>query len=380
MCVNVRKVIVNFIASVVLFGNVCAWNGSLDQYIETGTALLRGVCSFTDATYKDDPSLKANAMRLFSQCVRSINGLLVINHMGKDATPEDWSADVLFVFYNTLEAFKSLGNILVQKNDNFDVATKTLKTNDIRSENDQKKKWYSISTYGQITQKIRLYVLPALEALAATFLAVGDGPETGWYHVYAHPLLSLVRLGTQWVDAQTLFEQKFWIVALIGYVMSGVMFRLANVPTINVLWEKIQDYLTYTYQDHSTYTYKKSQDSPVVQQAYKTLGLRSSATEEEIKKQFKKLARVHHPDKGGDDDHMGQLLKARDILLGRDIDEDLKLMRVNYENTMEAHRYHMNKWKNDILENENTFRYQLLNFIQQLINSWAFLWSRICGI
>ena len=232
MCVNVRKVIVNFIASVVLVGNVCAWNGSLDQHIQTGTALLRGVCSFTDATYKDDHSLKAHAMRLFSQCVRSINGLLVINHMGKDATPEDWSADVLFVLYNTLGAFKSLGSMFAEKNDHFSISIKTLKTNEILSENDQKKRWYSIPTYGQITQKIRLYVLPALEALAATFLAVGDGPETGWYHVYAHPLLSLVRLGTQWVDAQTLFEQKIWIVALIGYVMSGVMFRLAGVPRL----------------------------------------------------------------------------------------------------------------------------------------------------
>ncbi len=34
---------------------------------------------------------------------------------------------------------------------------------------------------------------------------------------------------------------------------------------------------------------------------YQILGVQKSATEDEIKKAFRRLAHEHHPDKGGDD-------------------------------------------------------------------------------
>ena len=43
---------------------------------------------------------------------------------------------------------------------------------------------------------------------------------------------------------------------------------------------------------------------------YKTLGVARDASPEEIKKAFRKLARTHHPDAGGDDSF--QLQKNRD--------------------------------------------------------------------
>ena len=57
------------------------------------------------------------------------------------------------------------------------------------------------------------------------------------------------------------------------------------------------------------------------------------------------MALEHHPDKGGDDDYMVQLCKARDILLGCDDYKDIKLNRVNYENKIEAHRYLANEYR-----------------------------------
>ena len=41
--------------------------------------------------------------------------------------------------------------------------------------------------------------------------------------------------------------------------------------------------------------------------ALRTLGLRKGATPEEIKKAYKRLAREHHPDKGGDAKVVGML-------------------------------------------------------------------------
>jgi DnaJ-class molecular chaperone len=47
---------------------------------------------------------------------------------------------------------------------------------------------------------------------------------------------------------------------------------------------------------------------------YKDLGLQRGATDEEIKKAYRKLAMKHHPDKGGDPEHFKKIQSAYDIL------------------------------------------------------------------
>ncbi len=47
---------------------------------------------------------------------------------------------------------------------------------------------------------------------------------------------------------------------------------------------------------------------------YDTLGVKKDATEQEIKKAFKKLALKHHPDRGGDKEKFQEIQKAYDIL------------------------------------------------------------------
>jgi len=47
---------------------------------------------------------------------------------------------------------------------------------------------------------------------------------------------------------------------------------------------------------------------------YDALGLDKNATPEEIKKAYKKEASIHHPDKGGDNDKMTQIVHAYSIL------------------------------------------------------------------
>lgn len=51
---------------------------------------------------------------------------------------------------------------------------------------------------------------------------------------------------------------------------------------------------------------------------YKTLGVDKSATESEIKKAFRKLARKHHPDAGGNEDTFKQINEAYEILGDKD--------------------------------------------------------------
>jgi DnaJ-class molecular chaperone len=50
-------------------------------------------------------------------------------------------------------------------------------------------------------------------------------------------------------------------------------------------------------------------------QHYRTLGLSPSASEEEVKKAYRKLASVHHPDKGGDTKKFQEIQTAYDAIL-----------------------------------------------------------------
>ena len=43
---------------------------------------------------------------------------------------------------------------------------------------------------------------------------------------------------------------------------------------------------------------------------YSTLGIERNASQEEIKQAFRKLAREHHPDRGGDEAKFKQLNEA----------------------------------------------------------------------
>ena len=47
---------------------------------------------------------------------------------------------------------------------------------------------------------------------------------------------------------------------------------------------------------------------------YKTLGVNRNASQDEIKKAFKKQAMKHHPDKGGDPKQFQQLNEAYEVL------------------------------------------------------------------
>jgi hypothetical protein len=54
---------------------------------------------------------------------------------------------------------------------------------------------------------------------------------------------------------------------------------------------------------------------PAPEQPWQVLGLSSHATREQIEAAYRKLASEHHPDKGGDSQHMARINAARDALL-----------------------------------------------------------------
>ena len=52
----------------------------------------------------------------------------------------------------------------------------------------------------------------------------------------------------------------------------------------------------------------------VVESPFEILGLETSATEDEIKKAFRTLVMIHHPDKGGDRDKFEKIVAAYTVL------------------------------------------------------------------
>jgi DnaJ family protein A protein 2 len=53
---------------------------------------------------------------------------------------------------------------------------------------------------------------------------------------------------------------------------------------------------------------------PVETELYDTLGIAPDATENEIKKAYRNLAKIHHPDKGGDEDMFKNITAAYEVL------------------------------------------------------------------
>ena len=49
---------------------------------------------------------------------------------------------------------------------------------------------------------------------------------------------------------------------------------------------------------------------------YDDLGLSSDASDEEVRKKFKQLASIHHPDKGGDEETFKKLKAAYEEIVG----------------------------------------------------------------
>ena len=60
---------------------------------------------------------------------------------------------------------------------------------------------------------------------------------------------------------------------------------------------------------------------------YKTLGVSRSATDEEIKKAYRKLARTNHPDAGGDEAKFKEINEAYEVLERREEAQALRPVR-----------------------------------------------------
>jgi len=93
------------------------------------------------------------------------------------------------------------------------------------------------------------------------------------------------------------------------------------------LWKDPSPYGTYTGEvgsaetwskayEQAYYSREKSQDilCHYSETPYMILGIITTASQEEIKLAFRKLALVHHPDKGGDRDMFEKIMAAYSIL------------------------------------------------------------------
>lgn len=56
---------------------------------------------------------------------------------------------------------------------------------------------------------------------------------------------------------------------------------------------------------------------------YDTLGLNTQATDEEVKKAYRKLAMIHHPDKGGDEKKFKEITEAYENITNKNFDQGM---------------------------------------------------------
>jgi len=66
---------------------------------------------------------------------------------------------------------------------------------------------------------------------------------------------------------------------------------------------------------------------------YQILGVPEDASEEQIKKRFRELAKIYHPDRGGDPEKFKQILKAYQILSDKKLRSEYDLERRINRNT-----------------------------------------------
>ncbi len=60
-----------------------------------------------------------------------------------------------------------------------------------------------------------------------------------------------------------------------------------------------------------------------IDNAYRLLGVSRSSTKDDIKKAFRGLAHIHHPDKGGDADKFKAVLEAYNVLMKHHVRAEL---------------------------------------------------------
>lgn len=96
--------------------------------------------------------------------------------------------------------------------------------------------------------------------------------------------------------------------------------------------------------------------------AYKIFELKSSCTDEEINKQFKKLAMKHHPDKGGNPENFKLIVKAKEVLLRKE-----NVININgREYTGTEYEELLKRYRNDLESLERAIKKQRLHTLKLL--------------
>lgn len=102
---------------------------------------------------------------------------------------------------------------------------------------------------------------------------------------------------------------------------------------------------------------------------YKILNVDKTATEKEIKKQYRTLAMKNHPDKGGDSDKFKDIAEAYEVLSNPE-------KRKQYDNPgFNFHQHVVNPdeiFKNFFGNNKSTFEFNDQIFGQSMFNNFSF--------
>jgi len=104
---------------------------------------------------------------------------------------------------------------------------------------------------------------------------------------------------------------------------------------------------------------------------YQILGVPEDASEEQIKKRFRELAKIYHPDKGGDPEKFKQILKAYQILSDKKLREEYDFRRKIWQTifSYDFRNYDFKYETKENTKNESDFKkqkeanYQLLKVL-----------------